>query len=878
MKMICPKCSLSCKLIIANTIDAYTWHQCVKCESKYILCNYCQYSIRLFRRSRYLRKISNHVQNQHSNQKLSFYAAESPEGFATTPKTVSTISTPSSLEFIQSKQPVFGSFLNGAGLDMSDDNSDDLVGDADSVSLSDDIEEINPMLQFDLENIITSNDMESFEQFSCFTPNQNQVYFFEESKTKNGGKRGIVWRALSRMNRVCVLSSIDETVLLFEILDTLLCMPSSNRAPLLRLLSRLTKYSTSKSRIPTTLCDAKAICTEGQYSVFVNIPSVEVKNIAGHACVSLSDYLNHVLGHGLQLSFLQDENGHRNEDGINGTQTATNLVNKLLVTCQYPETTAIGGGFFWSDGFRGAYTKERNNSVWIMTFTFSTFKDDATSKFHTGLLAMGPGSLPHNEVINYYFQELLRKPTRRYFGATKQFHWVCFDAIAYITDRVERDSAMSTLSSAGTYSKRSRHAVLLDSKIMPSCENCFQSLVALCSEYNTSTSNQICRQCMSWDFFNRPIAKKYVKRPLHYPNRTTTNLPIPESRSMHEEYIVPMKLSFQWMKKGVNLALAELSTGTWTKQQAEVYLKTMAVNSDVIHKIWEIAQKRRSGIHHPQQEEVVPKIWDMVDDIDIFVDSPMHLLFQGIVLSTMDAIHDILSYWQQKTSFFNQANAIIKDLMKFRLSYLVLKELPPKKWLAENDLAISRIFPYIYGMLHVDASQRQGGAELLRLVNALFVLISKIMTTKEVPVENIKNHIALFLDCCHRLCKAVYDNTIKDFWISKGNYTSLLNLPDQICKYGSIRYPWEGNRERYIQVVKPVLKALRHTSTYYKRKIQQVHKATTLELMMKQLWCGGCENDDPPRNYLNKIYSTREEVLNRLEHGCPLSGLFVDQP
>ena len=183
MKMICPKCSLSCKLIIANTIDAYTWHQCVKCESKYILCNYCQYSIRLFGRSRYLRKISNHVQNQHSNQKLSFYAAESPEGFATTPKTVSTISTPSSLEFIQSKQPVFGSFLNGAGLDMSDDNSDDLVGDADSVSLSDDIEEIDPMLQFDLENIITSNDIESFEQFSCFTPNRNQVYFFEESKT-----------------------------------------------------------------------------------------------------------------------------------------------------------------------------------------------------------------------------------------------------------------------------------------------------------------------------------------------------------------------------------------------------------------------------------------------------------------------------------------------------------------------------------------------------------------------------------------------------------------------------------------------------------------------------------------------------------------------
>ncbi len=169
-----------------------------------------------------------------------------------------------------------------------------------------------------------------------------------------------------------------------------------------------------------------------------------------------------------------------------------------------------------------------------MTFTFSTSKDDATSKFHTGLLAMGPALLPHDEVITYYFEGLqqLRKPTRRYFGAMKKFHWVCFDVMAYITDRVKRDSAMRTLSSAGTYSKQSRHAAILDSKTMPSCDNCFQSLIKLCSEYNTSTTNHICMQCMSWDFFHRPIAKKYVMQPLHYPDQTTTNLPIPYNWSI----------------------------------------------------------------------------------------------------------------------------------------------------------------------------------------------------------------------------------------------------------------------------------------------------------------------------------------------------------
>ncbi len=55
-------------------------------------------------------------------------------------------------------------------------------------------------------------------------------------------------------------------------------------------------------------------------------------------------------------------NNH-NQDAINDTQRATNLLNQLHVSCQYPEKTAIGGGFLWSDGFTGAYTKERNNSA-----------------------------------------------------------------------------------------------------------------------------------------------------------------------------------------------------------------------------------------------------------------------------------------------------------------------------------------------------------------------------------------------------------------------------------------------------------------------------------------------------------------------------------
>ncbi len=137
--------------------------------------------------------------------------------------------------------------------------------------------------------------------------------------------------------------------------------------------------------------------------------------------------------------------------------------------------------------------------------------------------------------------------------------------------------------------------------------------------------------------------------------------------------------------------------------------------------------KKLSG-EDAQIEDVVPKIWTLVQDIDIFVDSPMHLIFQGVVLSILDVTSNTLANWQLRNSFFVRGNEILSDLMEFKLSYLQLKQCSPVQWLAADILGITRILPYVYGVIVSDALKHPGGRELLAVVHALFVMVSMLMT------------------------------------------------------------------------------------------------------------------------------------------------------
>lgn len=89
---------------------------------------------------------------------------------------------------------------------------------------------------------------------------------------------------LLRLDNIEGLASMDETKLHFKILDTLMSMNKSKHASLVSLLSTvagifLSFRATSEEHcptelwLPTTLTDAKAMCKEGRFSIFFNLPS-----------------------------------------------------------------------------------------------------------------------------------------------------------------------------------------------------------------------------------------------------------------------------------------------------------------------------------------------------------------------------------------------------------------------------------------------------------------------------------------------------------------------------------------------------------------------------------------------------------------------------
>ncbi len=84
--------------------------------------------------------------------------------------------------------------------------------------------------------------------------------------------------------------------------------------------------------------------------------------------------------------------------------------------------------------------------------------------------------------------------------------------------------------------------------------------------------------------------------------------------------------------------------------------------------------------------------------------------------------------------------------------------------------------------------------------------------------------IRMFLTATHNFFDIYSQAKSKnDFWI-KGNFASLLNLPTQVEKFGSLRLYWDGNNERFVQIPKNCIENLRKTELYLTSKMMTMHK------------------------------------------------------
>ena len=381
---------------------------------------------------------------------------------------------------------------------------------------------------------ITMNQI--YNQFNYFDNQQNQMYFFLDMfYPPHGGARGIAWSAIMRSaNNAYNISTLDETKFLFKNYKLATSSSSKHRGILMEILKNTVKYSNVNNsmipRFPIHENDIYKIFIGGKHSIQANLPAPTTFNIANTACVSLDSYIDHVLAHGIPITFAHDSITGPNFDGLHGSEQCRSVVNSILASAPDPANTSVVAGYLWSDGFLGSNVRQRNSSVWAMTVTLSLITEFATSKHHTGVLALGWSKNDHQPVFDHIMNEVsqLRKPKLRYCKVTNSFRWISFGLCFYLADRPERDARLNLLGHGGVTSKRFGHVAIYKETVLPSCNLCYKYRVRHC---RTGQAMRQCNNCTGWDIYGHPKVSKYCQQLRGYPTTKISNIEPPMHRN-----------------------------------------------------------------------------------------------------------------------------------------------------------------------------------------------------------------------------------------------------------------------------------------------------------------------------------------------------------
>ena len=157
-------------------------------------------------------------------------------------------------------------------------------------------------------------------------------------------------------------------------------------------------------------------------------------------------------------------------------------------------------------------------------------------------------------------------------------------------------------------------------------------------------------------------------------------------------------------------------------------------------------------------------------------------------------------------------------------------------WLAENELALARILPFVYTTFFNNVTLPRNSnldenvlPTIYKVIHTLHLLICRLMSPRTQSELEIDNAVKLFLSCCHKFSKMYWKDTVKPFWSLNGNYPTLLCLAKQQRHHGPVRWYWEGTSERFIQTLKAELVSMRRTSQYFGKKMNNLYKKNALE-------------------------------------------------
>ena len=147
-----------------------------------------------------------------------------------------------------------------------------------------------------------------------------------------------------------------------------------------------------------------------------------------------------------------------------------------------------------------------------------------------------------------------------------------------------------------------------------------------------------------------------------------------------------------------------------------------------------------------------------------------------------------------------------------------------------------------------------------------FCICSNAFANKSASAIKLDHLIRMFLSACVDFDekekkanpgKSNQDESVEGdvFFIKTPNYYSLLNVKELVETYGSVRYVWEGEDEKFIKKLKHEISVLRHDTSHLK---------TILEKLLKTLVLDDLNKDNP----LNKQTSGLRLINVKVYRPC----------
>ena len=820
---------------------------------------------------------------------------------------------------------------NDAPDDGVDNDVDDGANDAGAIADVPPVQVVDPIIPDDEADAMP---WRKFKQ--VFRSRRNQHFFYQEylHNTLNGGIAGIVYRAFhKRMQRnyvrddislsstelgqFCTRAETSFMIDLCKLLHTLnpenTGLLATNNTTLIRAVPAGTLFNSITP--PTTTADYDRYCLVNQQAIMPNLPIEKVFTIDNHACIKLNDKINHVMGHGISLGWYCRE-AAANNFGLNKSRAMKRAVRRMRATGRMRRSTKIGYLILFSDAFQRCFVRTKNNGVWILTVTICPPDGTKFSIWHSHVIAVGKKSWDHSSVICAVMQELdkIRRGVWRYCAITKTMVHTMFDVIMYVADRPERNFVSSTME-RGLYTKLWKYSTKFTAAQMKSCPTCLAARVVwLRSFYHSGTVTAIpstnnCAQCRDWNRVGR-TAPFQSPVPPQYPTTVHHQSPPPPKRrkiTPTAQPVLPVKHDFDYLQKGCKYAYYNIATGTWTQPQFKAYAQVLGINGNLQTKLLHNAAHRDDVDVTAMELNALPlpTIYKHPSNIDMLIDSPMHLLFLGVVKAVIDAARAYATTKLKAKRFVAATEHPMEVLRLFQLNYLRMTGFTnstSKKnkatgitslWLSDNYMAFERVSPYLFGLViyqvlpHRDDSADDVACRnaLAKMMTAMFVMISHIMSPWDPHPSVIEQHVRFFLQSCVEYSALVTDEDQQQFWEGKANFVSLLNLSHQIVEFGPIRLYWDGDYERHIQIIKPTLVCLRGTKGYFTKRMEHLLQDHLLDMFARKYRCDAAEDGEdaeewwkPVQKYRgNKahVYATIADVREAHFRRRPMSGFYV---